>query len=230
MKYLLATCAMLVIVVACATPSQAAVIVDPGLAPGTLYRLVFVTEGAMAADEENITIYNQFVTTQANLSPELAALNTTWSVIGSSPAVNAKTNTGTDPATSTGLAIYNLGGERVASDNADLWDGQIENAIDVDQYGTVWFGRVVLTGTAPDGTGVVDRQFSGPNSFRVEYGYTDQTGSAWIDANDYQGTLSARQYYAISGVLVASAPEPSSLGMVLLAGGAMIAGRRRARC
>lgn len=208
-----------------ALATQAAIVVDPGLPPGTEYRLVFITYGAMAASEADIQIYNNFVAAEANASAELASLSAGWSVIGSAPGVNARDNTGTNPLVETGVPIYNLAGELVAADNADLWDGTLQNAIDVDQYGAVWFGRQVLTGSIWDGTGRTDRQYSGPNSYRVEYGYSDQTGSGWIDANDYQGTLAARQYYAISDRLVAI-PEPSTMALISLTGIAFLTLRR----
>lgn len=222
-------CGILIALVAQAAGSVT--VVPPDLAPGSIYRLVLITGGTMQASSADIGDYNDFVTAQAEQSAALLALGTGWSVIGSTPFVDARTATGTDPNVHASRPIYNLAGERIANDYADLWDGQLANAIDVDQHGNTWSGRSVFTGTAANGVGIANRQLSGPNGFRVQFGWNDATSASWINANDWSGTLAARQFYAISNDLIV-VPEPGSLvlvaaGLIWIGGGRRYAAGRR---
>ena len=79
----------------------------------------------------------RFVTGVASSQAANSALGTTWRAIASTPAVDARDNTGTNPA-STGVPIYLLDGSTViANSNADLWDGNLLNPLNVDHPNTV---------------------------------------------------------------------------------------------
>ena len=103
----------------------------PGdLNPGDEYRLAFVTSGVRNATSSDITVYNTFVDAAAETVPELAALGQDWKAIASTNAVNARTNTSTDPtpAGDTGVPIYVLNTAvliRLADHYDDLWDGSV---------------------------------------------------------------------------------------------------------
>ena len=127
----------------------AQVTVPQALKAGDRYRLVFVTStktwgwsGADPAAPKTIADYNVFATRTATAVPALAALNTTWHAIvtakpAGGPTVIARTNTQTDPAKDgNGVPIFNLTGALVANNNADLWDGTIQNPIDMTELGT----------------------------------------------------------------------------------------------
>jgi hypothetical protein len=58
-------------------PAARAGIILPDLAPGTEYRLVFVTQGGMAATSSAISDYNIFVSGQADENSALSALGAT---------------------------------------------------------------------------------------------------------------------------------------------------------
>ena len=107
--------AILVVAIAgTASRSYAGPITVPvGLAPGSQYRLVFVTaETTYQALDPNIADYNAEVSLEANSVTALLDLGTTWRVIGSTSSVNAITNIGSDP----NVPIYNLDGLKVAND------------------------------------------------------------------------------------------------------------------
>jgi hypothetical protein len=72
---------------AVASPSvQASIVTQPvGLAPGTQYRIVFVTDNSYAPSDTNIADYNADVTSEANNVAALKSLNTTWSAIMATP-------------------------------------------------------------------------------------------------------------------------------------------------
>ena len=95
--------------------------VPTGLNPGDQYRLVFVTSQITNAESTDINYYNNFVTADANSVPTLAALNTTWTAIASTPTVDARDNTLTNSnvASDTSVPIYNLENNLVATSN--LW-------------------------------------------------------------------------------------------------------------
>ncbi len=117
--------------------SAAPVTVPGDLAPGFSYRLAFITSTATDATSTDINYYNTFVSNVAGGVPQLAALGTTWKAIGSTASIDARDNTGTNPA-STGVPIYTLAGVRIANNNADLWDGEVHNIINLTELGTTW--------------------------------------------------------------------------------------------
>ena len=114
-----------------APPTPTPIVTVPtGLNPGDKYRLVFVTSGTRDATSANIADYNTFVTNQVTptsalgLSLTANGLTPTWTAIGSTATVNAKTNTLTDPVAnaSTSVPIYLINGNKVATGYGDLWD------------------------------------------------------------------------------------------------------------
>jgi hypothetical protein len=122
------------------------------LAPGSLYHLVFLTAQGHDALSTDIADYDAFVTAQANLSSELAALSTTWSVIGSTETVDAIDHVGVVGP------VYNLVGQQVSAGLADMFDSGVNAPIVYDQYGNyhpgrtyVWSGTNASTGRAAFG-------------------------------------------------------------------------------
>jgi hypothetical protein len=201
--------------------SRAAVVTVPaGLSPGDEYRLVFLTSTMRDAESSVLADYNAFVLSAALSVPELAALGTTWSVIGSASGVDARDNTGTNPTISSGVPFYRLDGVLAASNNQDLWDGSPAVAIDVTELGDVLSGRGVWTGTDTDGT-TEDALGSGAPSAGgsiveplAEY--------LWIKHFIPAGASEPMHFYAVSGVLTV-VPEPGSvvlgsIGLVTLVG------------
>jgi len=248
MKRNLSSCLVAACVLAClgsvASVASAAIVTQPGgLNPGEQYRLVFVTSQEtygryykrgttdLTGGPIDIAGYNTFATGVAESVTELSDLGTTWKAVvsteqpppGGGTLFSAKANTGTDPNVETGVAIYNLAGELVASNNADLWDGSISNAIDVDELGngpvdqsTNSSGQyLVWTGTGADGTGNGDTSLVAPSGGYIRYGHADLTDDHWIArVGDRSGwnanneTNSAMPIYVMSGVLTAEIPEP----------------------
>jgi len=219
-----------------------------GLAPGTQYRLVFVTSnetysggsdhGSNPPWFTSVADYDAFATTQATAVPSLNALNTTWKAVIStrSPNSAAKTNTGTDPAVTNGVPIYNLGGLIVATNNADLWDGTIANPINVNEYGggpvaqrggvphyTVWTGASADGGNSGAGNALISQ-----DGGYISVGRADATDSSWIAGLDSAGVdpntrhTDAQPIYVISGILtvpypptvLSNAPVVTATGLV----------------
>lgn len=119
--------------------------VPPGLAPGTTYRLVFVTSETRQPSSAQISDYDTFVTTSADDQPLLAALGTTWQVIGSTASVSASDHIGVffDP-------VYDLEGDLVANGSAGLWSGTLDAPVDYNELGLLTL-HVPFTGSTGSG-------------------------------------------------------------------------------
>jgi len=232
-----------------ASAAQAAlVVVPPDLAVGDQYRLVFVTEGKRDATSTDIDDYNTFVTSQVRLSilpgttdtALYQALNAagidpntiTWKAIGSTASVDARDNTGTNPTLSTGVPIYLIDGNRVANNNADLWDGSIQTAINRTPD-DLQFNELVWTGSNNNGTAENGR-LGGGSLGQVRYGLASSITAEWITMYD-SDRFSISRLYGISSVLTVptpavTVPEPTSLLGFITLGGLMLGGAvRKAR-
>ena len=210
-----------------ATTLNDGVITTPGDGYAGDYRIAFVTSTTARPTNSVIGWYNDFVTTAAAAVTELDELGVTWTCIGSTVAVSAKVNTGTD---STGDAndvpIYTTTGLRIADNNDDLWDGNIQNPIWYDDgstrnHGDPWtepydppFDQT-WTGTSTDGSSDVGSELGSgptPNNIRlVRGGYTD---GRWItDPDDHDA--SSKHFLAMSGVL-STEPIPPAGTLILI--------------
>jgi hypothetical protein len=187
----------------------AAVITVPtGLNPGDHYRLAFVTSTTRDATSSNIADYNTFVTNVANTVPQLAALSTTWSAIGSTTTVDARDNTQTNPnvGADASVPIYTLNNTLIDSTNAALWSSSgsgLLAALNIDETGST-HTVLVWTGSTFTGIGSAEAQLGTANA---REGTDGNANSAWIQYLTDTSTLS-QSLYAMSGVL--TVPEPGS--------------------
>jgi hypothetical protein len=124
-------------------------------AVGDQYRFAFHTSATITAESPDIATYNTWVQGLANASTAYdigADDGVTWKAIGSTAAVDARDNTSTNPTVETGCAIFLLDGSTLVANNyADLWDGSIQNIINITELGTEW-AYWPWTGTLTDGT------------------------------------------------------------------------------
>lgn len=227
-----------------AGPARAALTVVPaGLDPGDQFRVAFVTSTMRNGTSSIISDYDQFVTSRAMAAGIDTYFGTaiTWQAIASTPAV------GINPAISaisrlpvTSPAIYRIDGVKVADSGTDLWDGTIDNPLNVTELGSsiptgIGESTWVWTGTNSNGSG--GGSFALGAGTTVIFGTANSTNLFWVN-ND--GTTWSNQYriYGYSSVLTVpagtsgSVPEPSSL---LIMAGLSILGlagnrlRRRSR-
>jgi hypothetical protein len=193
--------------------------VPTSLAIGAQYRLAFVTSGTTTAASTEISFYNSFVTSQANLVAELSALATTWTAIASTLTTAARDNTGTNITVpgNDGVPIFLLDGAKLADDNADLWDGSVDTALGIDQTG-VALATDVWAGTRFDGTNiafsVLGNISGGTFAFTAR---SDVTGTTWVQQAGSEDTSNLNSLYALSDVLTVQAvPEPGGIGLMML--------------
>jgi alpha-galactosidase len=184
---------------------------------GDQYRLVFHTSATTAATSADIATYNAWVQGLADASPlNIGAIyGATWKVIGSTAAVDARDNTSTNPAVNgSGHAIFLLDGSTLVAINyADLWDGAIQNIINITEQGTTW-AYWPWTGTLTDGTAGTGGSAGNPLGSTGQVGQgnasstTDWVWRVWtMDPPEYLMPM-----YALSDPLViilAGATNPS---------------------
>ena len=190
---------VIALVVSAGNSPASAYLVVPDLPPGTQYRLAFVTSTTRNATSPSIADYNAFVTGVANTQPDLTALSTTWTVIGSTVPVSAIANTMTDPtpAGDNGVPIFRLDGVKIADHYDDLWDSSLDATLSIDETG----GTVLaFLWTGSTSTGLPYPSFELGSATPI-IGSTLQSDLHWISTGT---SLSVpRSFYAMSGVLTA---------------------------
>ena len=225
-------CVLALAVVGLSSPSAASPIttVPSGLAPGSFYRLVFVTANVYQATSPNISTYNTDVNTEAN-SSALAALGTTWTAIGSTDTSNAITNIGIDA----GVPIYGLDGNKVAGDAGTgangLFGGSLLAPFFVTETGGSVAGLLVWTGTVPSGIAAFGGAL-GSGSVDVVFGAAGSIAPIiWIGSSTSLA-VDDHRLYGISGELTVPAtatPEPSTPLMMIAGGALMVVTRLRTK-
>lgn len=228
------------VIFAMATSAVAAIVTTPtDLNTGDQYRLVFVTSQETVTTSDDITFYNDFVDGVANAPGSfLAPLATSWTAIASTAAVDARDNTSTNPTVATGVPIYLIDGNRVADDNADLWDGThigepnvIQHVINHTELDTVENAFYTGTGTVYDGTIHPTGGLGSSNTYRAQ-GYSGYDIGGWIYSSDHFGHTVPIHMFAISDVLtvqpLTAIPEPSTLSLMAI-GLTVLIGRRSRR-
>jgi hypothetical protein len=116
--------ALLLGLMSCTLLPAGTITVPAGLTAGDQYRLIFITADAYTATSTDINHYNGVVTAEANSVSDLAALDTSWYAVGSTATVNAIDNVGID----SGVAIYDLNGNEIASDAGTTGNGMFNSS------------------------------------------------------------------------------------------------------
>lgn len=170
---------------------------------GDTYRLVFVSSTTRNANSTVIGDYNTHIQTAANAAG-VGAVN--WYAIASTSSVNARNNTLTTTAATDGAVFLMDGSQVVANNLADLWDGNVDTRIDIDQNGnpnsvvtpiwTTW--TAVWTGTASNGTADGTRFLGASN---VTIGLSEAELNFWTRRSSHATNTVNLPMYGISEVL-----------------------------
>lgn len=198
-------------------------------APGDTYRLIFLSSETTSTTSSDISTYNSTVQGWANAAGLGGA---TWNVVGSTGAVDARDNTGTNPGSGTGVAFFKMDGTTLlANNNADLWNNGVDAFVDIDEYGNVVTTNTDRIATGSDGDGTVGpsgREFGSGGNVRT--GHAGKTGQSWMI--DFNAANTGRRVFAMSELLTvptpaAAIPEPSSIAVLGFGALALIGRRRR---
>jgi hypothetical protein len=177
----------------------------PGLQAGDRFQLLFVTRDVRDADSSDIADFNAFVNSvadSAGIGP--AAADVHWFVVASTADVDARDNALVQ------APVYNMQGELLAADYADMWDGALAHAVNYDeQRAAILPFHFVWTGSRSDGTGFPGRELGGFPT--VESADLKRSDPGWI-ANSNGSPLVELHLYALSEPLFV-VPEPSTLAI-----------------
>ncbi|MCY4597399.1 MAG: SwmB domain-containing protein [Bryobacterales bacterium] len=131
--------------------------VPAGLAPGDSFRLLLVTRRTRNANPLLLPTYDDHVQLDVRRGHEAIRDHSDhFKALGSTVQVDARDHTGTTYAANRrGVPIYWLGGNRVADDYVDFYDGSWDSNAPTDRFGTPFENPVdvkVFTGSKADGT------------------------------------------------------------------------------
>ncbi len=170
--------------------AQSSQVVPPrGLAPGSQYQLLFVTQGTRDALSANIADYNAFVTAEAVLSPALPS-GVAWHAVGWTASVSAPVN-----APSSGLPVYDTHGILLVPAGTGLYAGWMPLTQILDQFGEPSSSGYVWTGAYGPG-------YSNPSRFYL--GDTDGVETGGSGGGGVPG-------YATSWLDLYAVPAPSDV-------------------
>ena len=129
-----------------------------GMCSGDKFRLLFVTSDTRDGGAFGILPYNNFVQAQARtghdaIAPHSGIFRSLLSDFRTNAIDLTRTTYTTD---NPGVPIYWVGGDKVADDYADFWDGCWDSNEARDQRGNIQQGRQVWTGSNSDGTASSD--------------------------------------------------------------------------
>ena len=214
-----------------------------GLAPGSSYRLMFLTADQTAGSSNDITTYNSFVNTEAQQNSLLPQNG--WTAIVSTPTNNAIDNTdggSTSSAAYTSDPVFMVNGSEVTTSLSDFFasaafsaannfsSSLIINPLTLDQNGSSAGGGYIWSGSNPDGSTATGNEM-GSNAPATWGFYPD--GSPYSAFPAPTGNTSLLSVIAISAPIEVGTPvpEPAS-GPLFATGAAMLAAfglRRRSR-
>ena len=187
-----------------------------GLVQGDKFRLLFITYTGYSSSNTDIENYNAYVQSQANADnahTDIKAYSYWFRVLGSTEDVSARDNTMT---TGAGVPIYWMGGDKVADNYGDFYDGSWDSEMSSGRAGIPSSSAYALwTGTENNGTrasanGVY--QTLGTASVRI--GSLNGSGDPLSSLNTTPGTN--YHYYALSRVFIA--PNNAATGQPAITG------------
>ena len=174
-------------------------LIPAGLGVGDSFRLLFVTSATTSAEAADIADYNDFVRASANGNDSLKLFKDEFTALVSTSAMDAKHNTGT---TGEGVPILWLGGEKVADDYADFYDGDWDSVSGKTEGGDDYIGLVWTGGNkAGEKSG---QRYAGAVEVRV-----GDLSDATMPLSSPAARASGESYplYALSPVITVAEPE-----------------------
>ena len=188
-------------------PADSSLVPD-GLVPGDRFRLIFLSSETRNAVPTSIDTYNTWVQDlAANGHADIQDHSSTFRVVGSTAAVDARDNTGTTYTSSDkGLPIYWLNGDKAADQYEDFYDETWDEEASMrDESGTtVTAPTYVWTGSDDDGTTTNWHLGSNLGNVTVGIPNSTNTGNGPLSSGVANAITLDRHLYALSGVLQVS--------------------------
>ena len=177
-----------------------------GIGAGDSFRLMFVTSEAVRGTQRSINAYNSHAVKHAAENGDLEPYAPGFKALASAGFVSASDNTSTDTRYG-GVPVYWVGGDRIADDYHDLYDGSWANVAARDESGNAVRDGQVWTGTEFDGTYYPSFDLGNPQA-RVGLAQSGSTGEE-ISAQNL-GNSQERPLYGLSPVftIAGSSAEP----------------------
>ena len=191
--------------------------VPKGLSVGDRFRLLFVSSTERNGVSEEIEDYDEHVQSAARNG--LAAIGPYalhFRALGSTAELDAQVHTGTVYSDAhSGVPIYWLGGDRVASDYRQFYSGSWSSNSPRDDSGALVGRRVeVFTGSSADGTRDSTGRYLGTERYgAVRVGIPGQSGQE-IESRFSRRKRANRRIYGISEVFEVVAPKAAEMRMV----------------
>ena len=176
-------------------------LIPEGVGAGESFRLVFVSSATRDASSSEIADYNSHAQLAAAGNSDLSGFSAQFRALISTSSVDARDNTAT---TGTGVAVYWLGGEKVADDYADLYDGDWDSVSGKTESGTDYTG-LVWTGGNKAGQRSGER-YAGAAEVRL-----GDLGDATLALSSPTARASGGSYpiYALSPLITVAEPGPN---------------------
>jgi hypothetical protein len=187
--------------------SPSIIVVPAGLAPGTAYRLIFITDSTIYnASSSVIGDYNSAVTADADSVSALNQLGISWYVVGGTATVSPLANMG--GVADAGIPIYGLDGTLIASGDQTFFTNQGSVPVDISPTNLKITGVQWWYGGAEDGSLNAANALgtSSPELGNNGFGADSRTFGYTTSANTSHNYL-----LGISGVLVVPAATYMSL-------------------
>ena len=183
-------------------------LIPTGLGIGDSFRLLFVTSTTTTADSSDIADYNELVQGRAAANTGLASFSDQFSALVSTSGVDARNNTATVGA---GVPVHWLGGEKVADDYADLYDGDWDSVSGITESGGSYAG-LVWTGGNKQG-GKSGQRHAGAEEVRL-----GDLGDATMPLSSPTARAATESHplYALSPVITVVDPNADRPGVVSL--------------
>ena len=183
-----------------------------GIGPGERFRLIFLSSIKRNAESSDIETYNTFVQNQAAAGhANIQDHASRFRVVGCTQAIDARDNTGTN-TNGPGVPIYWVGGNKVADDYTDLYDGSWDdeandrNELGNDAHDTSQTANYTWTGCSHDGTKSLAL---GKNA--VQWGKLNAPSNGPIEGSGSGLKGDARPFYALSPVFQVPSLNASTL-------------------
>ena len=207
-------------------------LVPDGLQEGDQFRLLFISSEHRNASPSGIATYNTWIQDlAANGHTDIQDYSSSFRAVGSTEDTDARDNTRTTYTTSDkGVAIYWLGGNKVADEYEDFYDETWdEEASMKNESGTAESGVSAWTGSDHDGTEALNfndgssRALGNSGNNRVRFGKTDSSVHGPL-SGETANRSGNKRIYGLSGVFEVAVSNNPPTGAPAISGTVQVGG------